>query len=79
MAFSHSPPTTGVLFSLFQVKDVKKAKWASLSSQPKKEIFELFTSNFKWFKGQFFKVLASEHEFPFFSTKKARLGSPLLE
>ena len=47
MAFSDSPPTIGVRFSLLQVKDVEKGKWVSLSSQPRKRTFELFTSNFK--------------------------------
>ena len=34
MKFLDSPLTTGVLFSLFPVKDVEKGKWVSLSSQP---------------------------------------------
>ena len=77
MAFLDAPSTTGVLFSLFQVKDVEKGKWASLSSEPRKRTFEFFTSNVKQFKDQFFKVLAAEHGFPFFSDKKGHAKFPL--
>ena len=42
--------TTRVLFSLFQVTDVERDKWISLSGQPRKKIFEIFNSNFKRFK-----------------------------
>ena len=62
--------TTGVLFSLFQVKEVEKGKWISLTSQSRKKVFKLFTFNFKRFRDQLFKALASEHEFPFFLDEK---------
>ena len=77
MEFLSATLTTGVLFTLFQVKDVKKGKWVSFSSQPRMKIFELITSNFKWFKDQFFKVLASEHKFLFFLDEKDHTRFPL--
>ena len=66
MEFFDAVSSIVVLFSLFQVKDVAKGKWVSLSGQPRRKIFDLFTSNFKSFKDQFFKVKASSHEYPFF-------------
>ena len=49
MEFLGTVPSIGVLFSLFHVKDVEKGKWISLSGQPRRKIFDLFTSNFKHF------------------------------
>ena len=70
MEFLGAIPSIGILFSLFQVKDAEKGKWVSLNSQPRRKIFDLFTSNFKHFKDQFFGVRDSEHEYPFFLDEK---------
>ena len=70
MEFLGAISSIGILFSLFQVKDVEKEKYVSLSGQPRRKIFDLFTSNFKHFKDQFFKVRASEYEYRFFLDEK---------
>ena len=46
----------GILFSLFQVKDIEKGKSISLSNQSRRKISDFFTSNFKHFKDQFFRI-----------------------
>ena len=39
--------------------------------------FDLFTSNFKHFKDQFFRVRASEYKYPFFLYEKVHTKIPL--
>ena len=70
MEFLGAVPRIGILFLLFQVKDVEKGKWDSLSGPPRRKIFNIFTSNFKHFKDQFFRIRASEYEYPFFLDEK---------
>ena len=77
MNFLDSSSTIGVLFSLFYVKDIENGKWISFGSQLRKKVFEHLTSNFKHFKDQFFKVLASKNEFPFFLDEKDYAKFPL--
>ena len=77
MEFLGTIPSIRILSSLFQVKNVKKGKWISLGGQPRRKFFNLFTSNFKHFKDQFFRVRVSEYEYPFFLDGKSRAKFPL--
>ena len=65
-----------ILFSFFQVKDIKKGKWISLSGQPRRKVFYFFTSNFKHFKDQFFRVRAFEYEYLFCLDEKGHNKFP---
>ena len=77
MEFIGVVPNIGILFSLFQVKDVDKGKGVSLSGQPRRKVFYFFTSNFKHFNYQFFRVRASKYEYPFFLDEKGHTKFPL--
>ena len=77
MEFLGLASSIGILFSLFQVKGIERGKLISLSDQPRRKVFDLFTSNFKYFKDQFFKVRASEYEYPFFLDEKGHIRFPL--
>jgi hypothetical protein len=83
--FEVPEPSVAVFFSFYQVKSFLPHNVVSLSAQPNRGLFQLYSSNYKYYKDTFVRVRGAEHcpsvmyddsgapLFPFYWTDNPRL------